>query len=138
MQEGIADIDFGVANDLCGMSSDEIAATLKELGQSSQVISEFNRLIHGTAAGSFLVTSTPKSVTGNERKWSVGKVVSGYKFRPNIPNDRHTIQVKWASRRYTDNEITELIGVDPSGRRLAINPLDALFTPEPALAEEMN
>ena len=129
-QLGIAGIDFGVERDLSGMPEDEVVATLQELELSSTVIGEFNRLLHHTEIGSYVVSSIPKSVGWANRKWLIGAVVGGYQYRPNLRHDRHTIQVEWHSRDYTEDEITELLGVDPSGRRLAINPLNAAYRPE--------
>ncbi len=128
---GMAGIDFGVKRDLSGMSEDDVAATLQELGLSSQVISEFNRLLHHTEIGSWIVSSIPKSEGWANRKWIIGKVVGGYQYRPNLHNDHHTIQVEWDIHDYTEDEITRMIGVNPSGRRLAVNPLnDGVYCPE--------
>ena len=129
-QLGMAGIDFGVERDLSGMPEDEVAAMLQELGLSSQVISEFNRLLHDTEIGSYVVSSIPKSGGWANRKWLIGEVAGGYRYRPNLPHDRHTIQVKWGSREYTEDEITELLGVDPSRRRLAVNRLNVVYHPE--------
>ena len=129
-QLGMAGIDFGVERDLSGMLEGEVAATLQELELSSTVIGEVNRLLHRTEIGSYVVSSIPKSGGWANRKWLIGEVVGGYQYRPNLRHDRHTIQVKWGSRDYTEEEITELLGVDPSRRRLAINPLNAVYRPE--------
>ena len=129
-QLGMAGIDFGVERDLSGMPEDEVVATLQELELSSTVIGEFNRLLHRTEIGSYVVSSIPKSGGWTNRKWLIGEVVGGYQYRPNLRHDRHTIQVKWGSREYTEDEITELLGVDPSRRRLAINPLNTVYRPE--------
>lgn len=137
-QLGMAGIDFGVERDLSGMSENDVTAALQELGLSSTVISEFNRLIHRTEIGSWIVTSIPKGVGWANRKWIIGKVVGGYQYRPNLRHDRHTIQVKWDSRDYTEDEITGRIGVNPSGRRLAVQRLNgAVFMPQPDLEGKM-
>ena len=128
-QLGMAGIDFGVERDLSGMSEDEVTATLREAGLSSTVIGEFNRLLHHTEIGSYVVSSIPKSVGWANRKWLIGAVVGGYQYRPNLRHDRHTIQVEWHSRDYTEDEITQKIGINPSGRRLAVNPLNAVYRP---------
>ena len=130
-QLGMAGIDFGVERDLSGMPEDEVAATLQESGLSSTVIGEFNRLLHRTEIGSYVVSSIPKSVGWTNRKWLIGAVVGGYQYRPNLRHDRHTIQVEWHSRDYTEDEITQKIGINPSGRRLAVNPLNTVYRPEP-------
>ena len=125
-QLGMAGIDFGVERDLSGMPEGEVAATLQELGLSSTVIGEFNRLLHHTEIGSYVVSSIPG---WTNRKWLIGEVVGGYQYRPNLRHDCHTVQVKWGNREYAEDEITELLGVDPSRRRLAVNRLDALYRP---------
>ena len=132
-QLGMAGIDFGVEQDLSGMPEDEVTATLQELGLSSQVISEFNRLLHRTEIGSYIVSSVPKNAGWANRKCIIGRVVGGYQYRPNLRHDHHTIQVEWDSRDYTEAEITGMIGVNPSGRRLAVQRLNgAVFAPQPA------
>ena len=126
-QLDMAGIDFGVECDLSGMSEDDVTATLQELGLSSTVINEFNRLLHHTEIGSWVVSSIPKSGGWANRKWIIGKVVGGYQYRPNLRYDRHTIQVEWDSHDYNEDEITGMIGVNPSGRRLAVNPLNGAY-----------
>ncbi len=129
-QLGLAGIDFNVERDLSGMPEDEVSATLQELKLSATVIGEFNRLIHHTEIGSWVVSSVPKSAGWANRKWLIGKVTGGYQFRPNLRHDRHTIPVEWQSRDYTEDEITRMIGVNPSGRRLAVNPLNVAYISE--------
>ena len=129
LRERIAGIDFGVRRDLTGMSENEVRATLKDLGLTTLVSSEFNRLIHRMPVGSYVVTTVPKGLGWEDRKWSVGQVTGGYAFRPEIPHDRHTIQVRWFDERYTDDGIIKEIGTDPSGRRLAVNSLDVVYIP---------
>ena len=129
LQRGIAGIDFGVEQDLTGLSQGDVETALQGLGLSSQVISEFNRLLRGIPIGSYIVTSVPKGLGWEDRKWSIGKVTAGYRFRPDISHDRHTIQVQWRSERYTDDEIARFIGAAPAGRRRAVNPLNAVFSP---------
>ena len=109
-QLGMAGIDFGVDPDLSSMPEDEVVTTLQELELSLQVISEFNRLLHHTKTDSWVVSSVPKSAGWANRKWIIGKVVGGYRYRPNLRHDRHTIQVEWGSRDYTEDEITGMRG----------------------------
>ncbi len=129
LREGFVGIDFGVTRDMTGMSKAEVSAALKDLGKTATVIAEFNRLIHDVPVGSFVVTSIPKEFGWADRKWSVGQVAGGYRYRPDIEHDRHTIQVEWFPQRYSDSEIVEEIGIDPSGRRLAVNPLAVRYHP---------
>lgn len=129
LNERVAGIDFGVERDLAGMSKDEVSAALTDLGMTTAVISEFNRLIHEVPLGSYVVSSIPKALGWADRKWSIGRVTGGYRYRPDIVHDRHTIQVEWFAQRYSDDEIIEEIGVDPSGRRLAVNALGIVYHP---------
>ena len=75
------------------------------------------------------MTSVPKGLGWDDRKWSIGKVTGSYVYRPEIDHDRHAIQVQWFDERYTDDEIVEEIGADPSGRRLAVNSLNIVYEP---------
>ena len=129
-QLGMVGIDFGVERDLSGMSEDDVTVTLQELGMSSTVIGEFNRLIHRTEIGSWVVSSIPKSGGWENRKWIIGRVVGGYQYRPNLRHDHHTIQVEWDRHDYTEEDITRMIGVNPSGLRLAVNPINVVYDPE--------
>ena len=127
---GIAGIHFGVEQDLTGMSADEITENLAKQGLSRNIIGEFNRLIFGTPVGSFVVSSIPNFRDAQTRKWSVGQVVGGYKYQPRITHDRHTIQVQWWEQQFTIDQIVGLIGIDPSGRRPAVSPLNGAHEPK--------
>ena len=129
LNERVAGIDFGVQRDLAGMPKDEVSTALKGLGMTNAVIAEFNRLIHEVPLGSYVVTSIPKAFGWADRKWSIGRVTGGYRYRPDIVHDRHTIQVDWFAERYSDDEIVEEIGVNPSGRRSAVNALGIVYHP---------
>lgn len=132
LRQGIAGIDFGVTTDLTGMSEDEVVSVVKGFNQSAQVAGQFKRLLFGTPVGSLVVTGAAAGVTRSDRKWSVGRVAGGYEFRDRNPNDRHTIKVEWSDHRYSQEELTELIGINPSGRRSTITPLGVVDLAEPA------
>ena len=134
----MAGIDFGVREDLAGMCPDEIAETLTRQGLSKQVIGEFKLLMSGIPVGSFIVSSIPNFRDPQSRPWLIGEVIGGYKYRSDLSDDPHTIQVQWCEQQFTLDEIVEKIGVNPSGRRLAVQRLNgAVFTPQPDLEEDI-
>ncbi len=132
LRQGIAGIDFGVTTDLTGMSEDEVVSVVKQFDQSAQVAGQFRRLLFGTPIGSLVVTGAAAGVTRKDRKWSIGRVVGGYEFRDRNPNDRHTIKVEWSDQAHSPEEITRLIGTNPSGRRSTVTPLGTVYLAEPA------
>ena len=133
LRQGIAGIDFGVTTDLTGMSEAEVVSVVKGFDQSTQVAGQFKRLLFSTPVGSLVVTGAAAGVTRSDRKWSIGRVTGGYEFRDRNPNDRHTIKVDWSDHTYSQEELTELIGINPSGRRSTITPLGAVVLAELAV-----
>ena len=123
LHESFAGIDFGVTTDLTGMSEGEVISAVKQFGRSAQVAGQFKRLLFGTPIGTVVVTASATSVTRNDRRWSIGRVVGSYEYRDKNPNDRHTIRVEWFRQTYMEGEMSELIGINPAGRRSAVTPL---------------
>ena len=123
LRQGMAGIDFGVNADLSGMSEEEVASIVRQFDQSPQVGGQFKRLLFGTPVGSIIVSGPATGVTRQDRKWTIGRVVGGYQYRASNPNDRHTIGVDWFDRTYSEDEIVDLIGVNPGGRRSTVTPL---------------
>ena len=123
LRQGMAGIDFGVNADLTGMSEVEVASMVRQFERSTQVAGQFKRLLFSTPVGSIIVTGSATGVSRHDRKWSIGRVVGGYQYRGSNPNDRHTIKVDWFERTYSEDEITDLIGVNPGGRRSTVTPL---------------
>ena len=132
LRQGIAGIDFGVTTDLTGMSEDEVVEVVKQFDQSSQVAGQFRRLLFGTPIGSLVVTGAAARVTRSDRKWSIGRVAGGYEFRDRNPHDRHTIKIEWSDQTYSQEDLTRLIGTNPSGRRSTVTPLGTVEIPETA------
>lgn len=130
LHQKIVGIDFNVIKNLAEMSEDEIALTVSEFDQTPQVAAQFKRFVYGIPIGSFVVTGAAKGIGRQDRKWSIGQVVGGYEFRDQNRNDRHTIKVKWSGQSYSVEEITRLIGVNPSGRRSTVTPLGVVYIPE--------
>lgn len=123
LRQGMAGIDFGVTADLTGKPEDEVAAIVRQFDRSAQVGGQFKRLLFGTPIGSIIVSGSATGVSRRDRKWSVGRVVGGYEYQGSNPNDRHTIKVEWLERTYSEEEIGDLIGVNPGGRRSTVTPL---------------
>ncbi len=123
LRQGMAGIDFGVTEDLTGKSENEVVSIVRQYDQSAQVAGQFKRLLFGTPFGSIIVTGAATGVSRPDRKWSIGRVAGGYQYRESNRHDRHTIKVDWFQRAYTEDEIANLIGVNPGGRRSTVTPL---------------
>ena len=128
LRQGMAGIDFGVTADLTGKSEDEVALIVRQFDRSAQVGGQFKRLLFGTPISSIIVSGSATGVSRHDRKWSIGRVVGGYEYRGSNPNDRHTIKVNWFERTYSEDEIADLIGVNPGGRRSTVTPLGTVDT----------
>lgn len=126
LRQGMAGIDFGITADLTGKPEDEVTRIVRQFERSAQVAGQFKRLLFGTPIGSIVVTGSATGVSRRDRKWSIGRVVGGYEYRESNPNDRHIIKVAWFERTYSEDELTELIEVNPGGRRSTVTPLGTL------------
>ncbi len=126
LRQRMAGIDFGVTEDLTGKSDSEVTSIVRQFEQSAQVAGQFKRLLFGTPIGSIIVTGAATGVSRRDRKWSIGRVAGGYEYRESNRHDRHTIKVEWFERAYAEEEIADLIGVNPGGRRSTVTPLGTM------------